>query len=228
MVVNQKTVLYGTAIMTATIARPRSRRETSKQTRRDAIVQVAAQYFIDHGYAGTTMSGIACALGGSKGTLWSYFPSKEELFVAVMDRLTKDFRDQISLILNPEHDLETALRRFCREFVAKVTSPEGIALYRLVASEANRFPEIGRIFHDRGPAVTQRELAGFLGKVMDSGLLRPHHEPIEAARQLIGLCLLGSRPNLLIGLYDLVTPEQINADVDRAMDIFMRAYAVDA
>lgn len=213
--------------MTESTAPPPGRRATSKQTRRDAIVQVAAQYFIDHGYAGTTMSGIAGALGGSKGTLWSYFPSKEDLFVAVMDQLTKAFHDQLSLILNPRHDLATALRRFCREFVAKITSPEGIALYRLVASEANRFPEIGRIFYDRGPAITQRQLAGFLGAAMDSGLLRQHHEPIEAARQLIGLCLAGSRQNLLIGLYDAVTPAQIDADVDRAMDVFMRAYAVN-
>lgn len=213
--------------MTATTTSLPSRRETRRQTRRDAIVQLAAQYFIEHGYAGTTMSGIAGALGGSKGTLWSYFPSKEELFVAVMDRLTQDFRAQLSLILNPQHDLETALRRFCREFVGKITAPEGIALYRLVASEANRFPEIGRIFHDRGPRLTQQQLAEFLANAMERGLLRQSHEPLEAARQLIGLCLSGSRQNLLIGLYDSVTPAQINADVDRAMDIFMRAYAVN-
>lgn len=212
--------------MTAPMARPRSRRETSKQTRRDAIVQVAAHYFLDHGYAGTTMSGIASALGGSKGTLWNYFPSKEDLFVAVMDQLTQAFQERLSLILNPRHDPMAALQRFCREFVSRTTSPEGIALYRLVTSEANRFPEMGRIFHDRGPAVTQRELAGFLERAMDNGLLRRHHGPTEAARQLMDL-LAGSRQNLMIGVDDAITPAQINGDVSRAMDMFMRAYSVN-
>lgn len=188
-------------------------------------MQVAAQSFREHGYAGTTMSGIACSLGGSKATLWSYFPSKEALFVAVLDRLTEDFRAQLSLILNPRHDLETALRRFCREFLGKVTSPDGVALYRLIVSEANRFPEIGRIFHDRGPRLTQRQLADFLADAMERGLLR-RDDPLVAARQLIGLCLSGSRQNLLIGLIDEVTQGEINEDIDRAMDLFMRAYAV--
>jgi len=212
--------------MTTAAAPSASRREKRRQTRRDAIVQVAAQYFLDHGYAGTTMSGIAGALGGSKGTLWSYFPSKEELFVAVLDRLTEDFRAQLSLILNPQHDLETALARFCCKFMAKVTSPEGIELYRLVVSEAVRFPEIGRIFYDRGPKVTQEQLAGFLADAMERDLLR-RDEPLQAARNLIGLCLAGLRQNLLIGLTEVLTPAEIDDEIDRAMTMFMRAYRPD-
>jgi AcrR family transcriptional regulator len=211
--------------MTSATARSPSRRETRRRTRRDTIVQVASQSFLEHGYAGTTMSGIALSLGGSKGTLWSYFPSKEALFVAVMDRLTKDFRAQLSLILNPRHDLETALRRFCKEFLAKVTAAEGAALYRLVVSESQRFPEIGRIFHDRGPRLTQLQLADFLGDAMDRGRLR-RDDPLVAARQLIGLCLSGSRQQLLIGLIDAASAADLEHDIDQAMDIFMRAYAV--
>jgi AcrR family transcriptional regulator len=211
-------------LATLTTSSP-TRREARRQLRRDTIVQVASGYFLEHGYAGTTMSGIAGALGGSKGTLWNHFPSKEELFVAVLDRLTEEFRAQLSLILSARQDIETALRRFCAEFLRKVTSVEGIALYRLVVSEANRFPEIGRNFHDRGPRVTQQQLAEFLADAMERGLLR-RDDPLEAGRQLIGLCLSGSRQNLLIGLIDAVTPAEIDADINRAMAIFMRAYAV--
>jgi AcrR family transcriptional regulator len=202
-----------------------SRREARRQLRRDAIVQVASVYFLEHGYAGTTMSGIAGALGGSKGTLWSYFPSKEELFIAVMDRLTEDFRTQLSVILDPGREVEQTLRRFCREFIGKITSPDGMALYRLVVAEASRFPEIGRIFNERGPSRTQQQLATFLADVMERGLLQ-RADPLEAARQLIAICISGSRQNQLIGLLDTVTPAQIKADTDRAMDIFLRAYAV--
>ncbi len=55
-------------------AKPASRREARRHSRRETILDVAAQWFLEHGYDGTTMSAIATALGGSKGTLWNYFP----------------------------------------------------------------------------------------------------------------------------------------------------------
>gem|GEM_PF-6945919 len=45
--------------------------------RRAAIVQLALRSFLAHGYEATTMSAIAKDMGGSKGTLWSYFSSEE-------------------------------------------------------------------------------------------------------------------------------------------------------
>lgn len=210
--------------MTGSAALPPGRRETQRQNRRDRIVQVASQSFRDDGYAGTTMSGIAAKLGGSKATLWNYFPSKEELFVAVLDRMTKDFRAQLSLILSDDRDFEAVLRRFCDQFLRKATAVEGSGLFRLVIWENRRFPEIGRIFHDRGPRVTQEELTGFLQRAMDRGQLRDE-DPSMAARHLVALCLAGSRQRLLMGLTDHVTPEDIARDIDEAMGVFMRAYA---
>lgn len=188
------------------------------------IVRVAAQYFLENGYAATTMSGIAATLGGSKGTLWSYFPSKEELFVAVLDKLTGDFRGQLSLILDPSQDLEVVLRRFCQGFLAKVTSSEGHALYRLIIAEAVRFPEIGHLFDERGPKPIQVELTEFLAGAMERGLLRKD-DPVVAAKQLIGLSVSGARQRMLLGLLDQVARTEIEKDIDQALDLFLRAYA---
>lgn len=218
--VNRKTVLYGTAMN----AIAPSRREARRQARRDAILDVAAQSFLEHGYAGTTMSGIAATLGGSKGTLWSYFASKEVLFAAVIERVTDAFRMQLSLILNPRDGLEPALRRFCVEFLRKVTSPEAIALYRLVVGETSRFPEIGRIFYERAPRQTQQLLAGFLGQAMENGLLR-RDDPLAAARHLTGLCMYGMHQQLVMGVAETSAADTIDSEVDHAMTAFMRAYA---
>jgi TetR/AcrR family transcriptional repressor of mexJK operon len=201
-----------------------SRREARRQSRREAILDVAAESFLEHGYAGTTMSAIAATLGGSKGTLWSYFASKEVLFAAVIDRVTQAFRAQLSLILNPRDGVEPALRRFCIEFLRKVTSPEAIALHRLVVGETNRFPEIGHIFYERAPRQTQQLLAAFLAEVMEHGLLR-QSEPLIAGRQLIALCMAGGHQLLLMGMTDKLAPEALEAEVDNAMKTFMRAYA---
>src|SRR5471030_1490574 len=52
--------------------------------RRRAILDVASEVFLAQGFAATSMSEIAVRLGGSKGTLYNYFRSKEELFAAIM------------------------------------------------------------------------------------------------------------------------------------------------
>ncbi|MEJ5977719.1 TetR/AcrR family transcriptional regulator [Novosphingobium sp. PS1R-30] len=201
-----------------------SRREANRHSRREAILDVAARSFLEQGYAGTTMSAIAATLGGSKGTLWSYFDSKEVLFGAVIERVTNAFRAQLSLILNPSDGVESALRRFCTEFLRKVTSPEAIAIHRLVMGEAGRFPEVGEIFHTRAPLQTQTLLADFLEGAMARGELR-REEPLMAARQLTALCLYGGHQQMLMGLIEKMTPEAIATEVERAAATFMRAYA---
>ncbi len=201
-----------------------SRRETRRQDRRDAILAVAAAYFLEHGYSATTMSAIAATLGGSKGTLWAYFPSKEELFTAVIDQVTTVFRAQLSETLNPHGALRPALRNFCSRLVEKIVSPEAIALHRLVVAEAGRFPELGRIFYERGPRITVGLLADFLEGAMQRGQLRTD-SPTNAAYFLMQMCMARGQQQLLLGLTDLVPPEQIVTEVEYALDLFMHVYA---
>ena len=201
-----------------------SRRETRRQDRRDAILAVAEQYFREHGYSATTMSAIAAALGGSKGTLWAYFPSKEALFTAVVDQATTAFRAQLSATLNPEGDIQPSLRNFCLRLLEKVVSPEAIALHRLIVAEAGRFPELGRIFYERAPRLTTALLADFLDGAMKRGQLRAD-TPLDAAHFLMQMCVSRSQQQLLFGLTDRVDAVRATADVDRALDLFMRAYA---
>ena len=59
-------------------------------SKRDAILQAAADIFHEQGFEGASMAGIATRVGGSKSTLYRYFSSKEELFVAVSHQAAKD------------------------------------------------------------------------------------------------------------------------------------------
>ncbi len=169
------------------------------------------------------MSGIAVRLGGSKGTLWSYFPSKEALFTAVVDRATEEFRRQLTVILNPDDELEVALTRFCEQFLAKVTSDEAIALNRLVVGETSRFPELGHIFYERGPRLTHLVLADYIAGVQSGGRLLGI-EPLRAAQQLTWLCMSRHYQMLLTGFIPSISPTEIAEDIEAAMVTFMRAY----
>lgn len=184
---------------------------------------MASGYFLEHGYAGTTMSGIAAALGGSKGTLWSYYPSKDVLFGAVLDRVTSAFREQLGMTLNADDSVEAALGKFCRKFMARITSPDAVALYRLVFGESARIPEVGRIFYERAPRRTQELLAGYLEKAMAAGSLRSE-DPLCAAQQLTALCMAGSHQKLVTSVIDRVDEETMEAEAQRAVDTFLRAY----
>lgn len=220
-------VLYGTGMdltPSSSPSLPPGRREANRQSRREIILDVAEGSFLDLGYAGTTMSGIAAQLGGSKGTLWSYFPAKEALFEAVVDRATQEFRRRLTVILNPEDELETALRRFCEQLLAKITSNKAIALHRLVIGESSRFPELGRIFYERGPLQTNLLLAEFIAGAQARGLLDPI-EPMRAAQHLVWLCMSGSYQVRLTGV-TAIPPEDLAGDMNAAMTTFMRAYGV--
>jgi len=200
------------------------RREARRLDRRDAIIAVAAASFLEHGYAATTMSGIASTIGGSKATLWSYFPSKEALFEAVLEKATADFRSQLTPLLDTDSDPEGSIRSFCRRFLEKVTAPEALALQRLAHGEAGRFPEMGTIFYERGPRTTQTLLARFIALLMDRGLLR-RDDALRAARTLTSLCMSGCHQQLLLGL-SAADPATIAADAEAAADLFLRAYSV--
>jgi AcrR family transcriptional regulator len=195
----------------------------NRQERRDAILTVAGESFLTDGYAGTTMSGIAATLGGSKGTLWSYFRSKEELFEAVLDHATIEYRSQLSSLLDPCGDLRSTLERFGASLVAKITSPPAIALHRLVQAEAGRSPEVGEIYYERGPRRTQQLLADFLQAAMERGMLR-QDDPLRAARALLTLLMCGTHQQMLLGRIGEPTADALAADAAMAMDVFLRAY----
>lgn len=226
-VVNEKIVLYGTPMTSsepplACCDQP-SRRETRREERRETILEIATRHFLDHGYAGTTMSSIAASLGGSKGTLWNYYASKELLFSDVLDRATRDFRAQLGTVLNRQEPIERALRQFCHKFVERLSSPDSVALHRLVVGESGRFPEMGRIFYERLLQRVHQLLSQFIASAMAGGDLRSD-DAADAAKVLTALCLAGSHQELVTGAITALAPSEAERMAAGAVDKFLRVY----
>ena len=95
------------------------------EARRQAILDVAAEVFCEQGFEQTSMSEITARVGGSKATLYSYFPSKEALFVEVMQRFGKAHIDGMFAELDPDQDLRESLCKFGEQFVAFLSQPKG-------------------------------------------------------------------------------------------------------
>jgi TetR/AcrR family transcriptional repressor of mexJK operon len=200
-----------------------TRRDKNREARRAAIVAVARTAFLEQGYAATSMSTIATQLGGSKGTLWAYFPSKEDLFAAVLDAVTASFRQNLDDALRPGRDCHTTLLDFSQRFLLKMLNPDTIRLHRLIVGEGGRFPEIGRLFYARGPQFVLERLSEYIRGRMEAGELRVD-DPMQAAMNLIQLTQM--QHNLrLWGVVGIPTIEELHDHAAKALDLFNRAYA---
>lgn len=202
-----------------------SKREERREERRACILQIASRFFLDHGYAGTTMSGIATRLGGSKGTLWSYFSSKEELFAACIEQKTETFRAELVSALDPAVPLRQAIEGFCHRFNLRIRMPHSIELYRLLVAESIRAPEASRIFFERGPGAVEALLAAFLASHVAAGRLRDE-PPLDMAQVLMALCTGNSHQRLLLG--QAVPVSSMSPSPARIVDLFFRMFGTEA
>ncbi|SBV34323.1 Transcriptional regulator, TetR family [uncultured Sphingopyxis sp.] len=195
--------------------------------RRKAFVDAARELFFANGYAGTTMSSIASKVGGSKTTLWTYFPSKEELFEAVVDDIVEQYGQALAIDLPLDEPVPDVLRRFGNLLMTKLTATPILSLFRLVVGEAERFPHLAETFYERGPRRGKARAAEWVGEKMVRGELRMG-DPMRAVQQFTGLCQSGLYQFAMLNLPESRDLARLQDDVDAAVDSFYRAWKPDA
>jgi AcrR family transcriptional regulator len=194
--------------------------------RRKAFVDAARELFFANGYAGTTMSSIASKVGGSKTTLWTYFPSKEELFAAVVDDIVAQYGDALAIELPLDEPVPDVLRVFGNLLMTKLTATPILSLFRLVVGEAERFPHLAETFYERGPRRGKARAAVWVGEKMVRGELRMG-DPMRAVQQFTGLCQSGLYQFAMLNLPESRDLARLQDDVDAAVDAFYRAWKPD-
>jgi AcrR family transcriptional regulator len=198
-------------------------REAKREDRRDAILDVAYECFVAEGYGATSMSTIAAQLGGSKGTLYNYFKSKEELFAAFVRRSCSRLREQIESHAEVD-DVRQQFVMMAEDLIDHLLSPEALAINRLVVSEGERFPELARLFYEAGPKAGIARSAEVLKGLMARGVLR-FGDPLIAAQQFKDLALSGLQNLRLWGVIEDPSPAERRRRAEIAADTFLRAYA---
>ncbi len=205
-------------MQTQTISKPRLDRDA----RREAILDVAQDVFLEEGFAAASMSTIAARLGGSKGTLYNYFKSKDDLFNAYVER--RCLWQSESLGLKPGETPLQALNRVGRAFLAFLTDDLTVRNFRLVVAEAERAPEISRTFYEMGPARGLERIAAFLSELQAGGLLDLGGDPTGAASDFLGLVQYRYFKARLCNAVSAPRSAEIDAEADRAVATFLRAY----
>jgi AcrR family transcriptional regulator len=204
---------------------PLPRRQQNRLDREKRILDAALKVFAEMGYSGTTMDAVAAEAGLTKPTLYSYFPSKESLFQAMMlgkrDRMLDVFEHP-----SPEGMVQD-LYTFAWDYADTVMRPDLLSLARLIIGEVQRFPEIGRAYQASGPDHLLRGIMRYLSARRDEGRLEFEDAEL-AAQDLWGLILSAPRTQALYMPDSPPDRATLARYIDNGLRVFLKAYSTAA
>ncbi len=165
-----------------------------KDARPGELIEAALACFAERGFAATRLDDIAARAGVSKGTVYLYFPSKEELFKAVVrESLLPNIEQAESLLARSDMSAAEQLRRLMEFLTVRMaTSPVGI-IPKLVITEAGNFPDIARFYLE---TVIHRGFA-LVGGVIERGIAAGEFRAVDVRHTTF--CIVA--PVLLTGLW---------------------------
>ena len=197
--------------------------KSKTESKRQAILKAAADVFREVGFERASMSEIRARIGGSKATLYNYFPSKEKLFFEVMYQAKELELGEITSALNPDaDDLKQELLHFGQKLVPALYSPDAIAIRRLAIAELGH-SNIGKVVFEGSTAPIEKKVAEFLNKAMKRGVLRSTDSK-TAAVHLLSLLESELLQRVLLGVMESVKPEAVKGAVRRAVEVFLSGY----
>jgi AcrR family transcriptional regulator len=160
---------------------PRQRR---KQDRPQELLDAALTLFVEKGFAATRAEEVAQHAGVSKGTLYLYYPSKEELFKAVvrqnLSNLIAEGQEMVSQYEGSSSELLAELMRIWWERVGE-TPAAGI--HKIVLAEVRNFPELAQFYSDEVILPADRLFSSCVQRGIDRGEFR--EMPLHAVAQAL-------------------------------------------
>ena len=133
----------------ATAQKKQGTRATQKEARPKEIVEAALEIFARDGFAGTRLDDVADQVGISKGTIYLYFDTKEELFKAcVRQTIGAHLADTRDLAAHFEGDTADLLYTIVQDLGQRLTQGGFQTILILMVSEGKRFPELVSFYYE--------------------------------------------------------------------------------
>src|SRR5262249_30156478 len=146
-----------------------------KDARPAEIVTAALECFKERGFTATRVEDVAVKAGVTKGTIYLYYPSKEDLFKAVVRR---ELLPNIEQMENASREAESAaamLKQFFTLWAEHVLPSPASVIPKLVIAEAGNFPELVRFYRE---TVVERGL-GLVGSIIRRGVESGEFRPVD-------------------------------------------------
>lgn len=187
------------------------------------ILDAATDLFLRDGYGPTSIDSILEVSGGSKATLYNYFPTKDDLFRAVIDEVVSS---ETPPRLDGGADPRTTLIELSVQRLEIVFSPRHRSLLRLIIAERDRFPDLARMYYERAPLRTRALLIDYLRElerrsVLDAGTAE------EAAEFFIGMVAHQWILEVLLLGGERPSSDAIRDRAVRVVDRLLRAFSAE-
>jgi len=148
-------------------------RQRRKQARPQELLDAALELFVEKGFSATRSEEVAQRAGVSKGTLYLYFPSKEELFKAVV-------RNNISALIAEGQQIADhfdgpsaqLLRLLMQTWWQRVGDTHAGGIFKIIFAEVRNFPELAQFYNDELILPAHRLISGTLRRGIDRGEFR--------------------------------------------------------
>jgi TetR/AcrR family transcriptional regulator len=152
----------------------RAKRERRKDARPGELLNAALELFVEKGFAATRAEEVATRAGVSKGTLFLYFGTKEELFKAVVrENISGRFAEWSAEMDAFEGSSAELLRHCMLSWWERIGSTKAAGISKLMMSEAGNFPELAAFYRDEVVNPGNLLIRRVLQRGISSGEFRP-------------------------------------------------------
>lgn len=196
------------------------------EEKRCEIIREAADLLEELGYDRCSMAMIAERLGGSKATLYGYFPSKDDLLRAVAQFQVATDADRILREFPAHPDLRDSLIEVATAYLNKRTSSLPVANIRMVCAQPPG-STMGKDFYNGVIRPAWERLAGKFESLMAEGKLK-RTDPMQVMMHWKGLCDWDLFEQRIMGAIEGPDPKQIKKIATLAADAFLTLYGVES
>ncbi len=191
--------------------------------KRRQIMEGARAVFLEQGFDASSMGEIARRAGVSKGTLYVYFESKEELFHAIFEEECRSQAEQVFSLDPNDHNVEAVLLRLGVGYVHFLCQPSRLSAMRTVISIAERMPQMGRKFYETGPGFGIGRLSRYFKDQVAAGVLEIEDCEVAAAQFLDSCQSMLFKP-MMFNIAGPPSEERIQHVIGIAVRTFLAAY----
>lgn len=140
--------------------------------KKQLVLDAATSIFLEHGFSAATTDMIQKKAGVSKATVYARYSNKEALFIEVIENECANLTNRVSAIEFNTDSIGQGLRDIGYEYLTIILSPSGLALYRVVVAESQRFEGVGKAFYNAGPKVVLDILTNQIDRAVESDKIK--------------------------------------------------------